>query len=349
MRPQTASARVGVLFCNLGTPDAPTAQALRRYLAEFLWDRRVVEAPRPLWWLVLHGFILRFRPRRSARAYQRIWTDEGAPLLTITRQQAAALERSLEERHNPAIKVAVGMRYGNPSIAAGLEQLRDADCEKILVLPMFPQYSASTNASILDAVSNALKTERRIPELRMIRDFHDDPGYLDALAQSIRRHWETHPRGDKLLFSFHGIPKRYAQKGDPYPGHCGQTALGVAKRLGLARDQWLVVFQSRFGPQRWLTPYADKTLEALPAQGVRHIDVICPGFSADCLETLDEMALENREVFLNAGGESYNYIPALNAHPDHITALRELVVRHTTGWIDASATETATDTSDTTF
>lgn len=332
MQQPVSTPKVGVLLCNLGTPDAPTAPAVRRYLAEFLWDKRVVETPRPLWWLVLNGVILRTRPRRSAQAYQRVWTDEGSPLLTNTRQQATALERSLEER-DLAIKVVVGMRYGNPSLAAGLEELRNAGYEKILILPMFPQYSASTNASILDAVSNALKSVRRIPELRMIRDFHDDPGYIDALAQSIRRHWETHPRGDKLLFSFHGLPERYALNGDPYPDHCGLTAREVAKRLGLNDDQWLMVFQSRFGPQRWLTPYADKTLEKMPKEGIRHVDVTCPGFSADCLETIDEMATENKEVFLNAGGETYNYIPALNAHPDFINALSELVVRHSGGWI----------------
>ncbi|MEX0732651.1 MAG: ferrochelatase [Aquisalimonadaceae bacterium] len=326
--------RVGVLLCNLGTPDAPTASALRRYLAEFLWDRRVVEAPRPLWWLVLNGIILRVRPKKSARAYQRVWTDAGSPLLVISREQAAALEADLSERLPQTVKVVVGMRYGNPSIAAGLTELQHAGCERILVLPMFPQYSGATNASVLDAVGMALRKVRKIPELRMIRDFHNDPGYLDALAQSIRRHWETHSRAQKLLFSFHGIPESYALKGDPYPEHCVHTARELATRLGLEQDAWMLVYQSRFGLQRWLTPYADKTLEALPGQGIKQVDVVCPGFSADCLETIDEMALENKEVFLEAGGEDYRYIPALNAHPDHISALGDLVVRHLGGWVE---------------
>jgi len=326
--------RLGVLVSNLGTPDAPTAPALRRYLGQFLWDKRVVETPRPIWWLVLNGIILRVRPRKSAKAYKRVWTDQGSPLLVITRAQAAALEQSLQARLSQPVKAVVGMRYGNPSIAAGLQELREHGCDKILILPMFPQYSAATNASVLDAVGDALKDVRRVPEIRMIRDFHKDPGYLDALADSIRRHWEHNPRADKLLFSFHGIPKRYAQKGDPYPGHCGQTALGVARRLGLERHEWMVVFQSRFGPQRWLMPYADKTLQALPAKGIKRVDVICPGFSADCLETVDEMGFENKEEFLEAGGEYYSYIPALNAEAGHIQALSDLVVKNMGGWVE---------------
>lgn len=325
--------RVGVLLCNLGTPDAPTAPALRRYLRQFLWDPRVVEAPRIPWWLVLNGVILPFRPRRSARNYQRIWTDAGSPLLTISRDQARALQVALDQRLNAPVTVALGMRYGSPSTASALEELHQAGCDRVLILPLFPQYSAATGASALDAVGDALKPVRRIPELRLIRDYHDHPGYLDALARSIRDHWDTHPAGDRLLFSFHGIPEEYARKGDPYPEQCAVTAREVAARLELDESRWMLVFQSRFGPRQWLTPYADKTLEALPAQGVRSVDVVCPGFSADCLETLDEMDRENREVFMAAGGDRYAYIPALNARPDHIEALADLVIRHACGWV----------------
>jgi len=325
---------VGVLLANLGTPDEPTPRALRRYLGEFLWDPRVVEVPRPIWWLVLNGIILRTRPRRSAAAYARIWTDEGSPLLTISRRQAEAVRERLAAMTGVEVPVALGMRYGRPAIGAALAELERAGCERIAVLPLYPQYSAATTGSTYDAVGAALKRRRRMPALRVIRDYHDDEAYLEALARSIREHWQTHGRGEKLLFSFHGIPKRYVKRGDPYPTQCGRTARAVAQRLGLARGEWRTTFQSRFGPQEWLKPYTDRTLQALPGEGIRRVDLVCPGFAADCLETLEENDMGNRELFLSAGGEQFNYIPCLNDRPDHAEALTGLVARELTGWLD---------------
>lgn len=326
-------ARVGVLLTNLGTPDAPTPAALRRYLGEFLWDPRVVEAPRPLWWLVLHGVILRLRPRRSAKVYRKIWTEQGSPLLAISQRQAQALQVALEDQLTQPVKVALGMRYGNPSLEQALAELEQAGIERVLVLPLYPQYSSSTTASTFDAVAALCRRRRLIPELRFVRDYHDDPGYIRALAASVLEYREEHGRGDKLLFSFHGIPKEYADKGDPYPEQCRRTAELVAASLGLAEDEWLTVFQSRFGPKEWLQPYTDKTLEALPEQGIGSVDLVCPGFAADCLETLEENALENRDLFLEAGGERFHYIPCLNDSESHIQALAEIVARQLGGWV----------------
>ena len=330
--PSGAGDTLGVLAVNLGTPDAPTPSALRRYLAQFLWDPRVVEMARLPWWLILHGIILRTRPRRSAKLYQQVWEEGGSPLFTIARAQSLALEEALNRKLDRPVKVVLGMRYGNPSIASALEELAAAGCTRIVALPLYPQYSATTTASSFDALFDELKRWRRQPELRLIADYHDQPAYLDALAASIREHWEADGRGDKLLFSFHGIPLRYAEAGDPYPEQCRATAEGVARRLELSDDQWSIAFQSRLGREEWLRPYTDETLEMWPDQGVKRVDVLCPGFSADCLETLEEIAGENRERFLEAGGERYHYIPALNERPDHIAALAELVVRHAAGW-----------------
>ncbi|MBA1146797.1 ferrochelatase [Ectothiorhodospiraceae bacterium WFHF3C12] len=334
--------KVGVLLTNLGTPDAPTAPALRKYLAEFLWDPRVVEAPRPIWWLVLNGFILRFRPRKSAEAYAKIWTEEGSPLLSIARRQAQALEPRLGEVLNRDVPVALAMRYGTPSIAQGLEALREAGCRRVLVFPLYPQYAAATGASTVDKVGEVLRRWRDMPELRFIRDYHDQPAYLDALVESIRRHWAEKGRGQLLLFSFHGIPKKYVQKGDPYPAECGQTAQAVARRLGLKREEWKTTFQSRFGPERWLKPYTDETLQALPKNGITSVDLCCPGFSADCLETLEENAMTNRDMFLDAGGEHFSYIPCLNDDPRHIDALARIAAQHLKGWLETAGSR-ATD------
>lgn len=343
MKPATAGAFThdqpactGVLLTNLGTPDAPTPQALRRYLAEFLWDSRVVEIPRPLWWLILHGVILRTRPARSAHKYQTIWTPEGSPLLAISRRQAVALAATLTERCPGSIRVALGMRYGNPSIAAALAELRAAGAQRLLVLPLYPQYSAATTASTFDAVATELRTWRWLPELRFVAQYHDDPGYLAALAAHMSADRAELP-GERLLFSFHGLPKRNLLAGDPYHCQCHKTARLVAERLGLAPKQWAVAFQSRFGRAEWLQPYTSVLLADWAKAGVKSVDVVCPGFAADCLETLEEIALENRQTFLDAGGERYRYLPALNDAPEHIAALIGLIERHTAGWPEFSA------------
>lgn len=322
----------GILITNLGTPDEPTRDALQRYLSEFLSDPRVVDTPRLLWWLILHGVILRLRPQRSARAYQKIWTEQGSPLRAISERQAHALQAELKRQFKGPVVVALGMRYGNPSIRAALEHLRAANARRVLLFPLYPQYSASTTASTFDAVADVLKTWRWLPELRMINHYHDDVGYTKALADSIREAWRGHPRPERLLFSFHGIPKRYLLLGDPYHCECHKTARLVAEQLKLPDNDWQVAFQSRFGREEWLKPYTDHTLRDWGKSGVKSIDVICPGFSADCLETLEEIAMENRDNFIKAGGLNYHYIPALNDGSDHIQALANLVVRHTQAW-----------------
>ena len=323
----------GILLTNLGTPAAPTAAAIRRYLAEFLWDPRVVERPRWLWWLVLHGIILRLRPRRAAKAYAEIWTDEGSPLLHISQQQTTLLQPALQALFTGPVKVALAMRYGEPSIAAGLQRLRAAGARRILVLPLYPQYSATTTASTLDAVTRELQQWRWVPELRFVNHYHDHPAYIRAVANSIQAAWQTSGRPDKLLFSFHGLPQRYLHAGDPYFCECHKTARLVAEHLQLDAAQWQTTFQSRFGPEPWLQPYTDHTLENLGKQGVQHVQVICPGFAADCLETLEEINLQNRAIFLTAGGKTFHYIPALNTAPDHIQLLTELVQQHASDWL----------------
>lgn len=326
----------GVLLANLGTPDAPTPTALRRYLAEFLWDSRVVEIPRLPWWLILHGIVLRLRPAQSARKYQRIWTPEGSPLLAIGRRQAAAVAAALAERHPGPVRVALGMRYGNPSIAAALAELRAAGARRLLVLPLYPQYSATTVASTFDAIAAELRTWRWLPELRVVTHYHDDPGYLNALADSIRTARSEQP-GERLLFSFHGLPKRNLLAGDPYHCQCQQTARLVAERMDLQPEQWAIAFQSRFGRAEWLRPYTSALLAGWAKTGVKSVDVICPGFAADCLETLEEIAIENQRIFLEAGGKRYRYIPALNDTPTHVDVLAELIGRHAAGWPEFSA------------
>ncbi|MEJ2592138.1 MAG: ferrochelatase [Candidatus Thiodiazotropha sp.] len=321
---------LGILLVNLGTPDAPTTPAVRRYLAEFLSDPRIVALPRWLWRIILHGIVLRVRPRRSAVGYRAIWTDEA-----ISRRQAAALEQALSPRLGGQVSFALGMRYGNPSIADALEGLRKRNVQRLLVLPLYPQYSATTTGSIFDAVTATLQRWRRIPEIRFIHRYHDDPAYLDVLSRSIREFRQREGAARKLLFSFHGIPRDYYEAGDPYPDECQATARGVVERLGLASDQWLVSFQSRFGAQEWMKPYTSDILKQWGGEGIDSVQVVCPAFSADCLETLEEISEENREVFLHAGGHSYAYIPALNDRPDHIAMLADLIVRHLGGWPEA--------------
>ena len=327
----------GVLLTNLGTPDAPTPAALRRYLGEFLADPRVIEAPRLIWWFALHGVILRIRPRRAAHAYSKVWTNEGSPLMAISRRQAVALQQSLEQRFKGPVRVALGMRYGNPSIAAALAELRQAGARRLLVLPLYPQYSATTTASTFDAVAAVLKTWRQQPELRFINHYHDNHGYIRALADSVHAYWAEHGEPERLMFSFHGLPKRYLLAGDPYHCECHKTARLVAEQLGLPVERWMLTFQSRFGREEWLKPYCDHTLREWGAAGVKRVDVLCPGFPADCLETLEEIEQQNREIFVKAGGGEYHYIPALNDSAGHINMLSELVLQHSQGWPETTA------------
>ncbi len=326
------AAQMGILLVNLGTPDAPDRASVRRFLKEFLWDPRVVEVPRPIWWLALNGIILNTRPSRSAKAYQKVWTEQGSPLMVISQQQRDALAEAMGRRFGCNVPIALGMRYGSPSIKSALEELRDAGVRQILVMPLYPQYSATTTASIFDAVTEELRHWRWLPELRFINHYHDNPAYIAALADSVRQHRAEFGTADRLLMSFHGIPEEYFHKGDPYHCECQKTGRLLAESLNLAADQWQLSFQSRLGPKQWLHPYTDHTLEALAKDGVKSVQVMCPGFSADCLETLEEIAMENRDVFLEAGGERYEYIPCLNADAAHIEMLASLVEQHMQGW-----------------
>jgi ferrochelatase len=326
------SERLGVLVTNLGTPDAPTTSALRRYLGEFLWDPRVVEVPRPLWWLILHGVILRIRPSRSAKAYAGVWQPEGSPLLPHTADQASAISEALKARYGDNVVVEFAMRYGNPSVASALDEMQRQGVRKMLVLPLYPQYSASTSASTFDAIAQDFAKRRWLPDFRFISHYHDFPPYIEAMAELIEAHWTDHGRKQKLMLSYHGVPKKYLTKGDPYHCECHKTSRLLADALGLGADEWMTTFQSRFGREEWLNPYTDETLKALPGQGVKSVQIFCPGFSADCLETIEEIGEENREYFEHAGGERYEYISALNDRPEHISALADLVQLNMSGW-----------------
>ena len=325
--------RLGVLLVNLGSPNNPTEKAVRRYLAEFLWDPRVVEMPRPLWWLILHGYILRFRPRHSAAMYKKIWTEDGSPLISISRQQAQKVEKKLHSKIRGNVLVDIAMRYGKPNIKGALRGLRMAGAKRFLIVPMYPQYSSTTTASVFDAVTSELQTWRWLPDMRFINSYHDQPAYIDALAKSIISYWAVRERKpEMLIFSFHGIPKKFVENGDPYFCQCQKTARLVADKLLLKDSKWKVTFQSRVGKEEWLRPYTDNTMKQLAHQGVKSIDVVCPGFSADCLETLEEINIENREIFLSRGGVDFDYIPCLNANEAHINSLCELITQHSFGW-----------------
>lgn len=328
---------VGVLLANLGTPDAPDTPSLRRYLREFLLDPRVIELPRLTWWLILHLFILTTRPKQSAELYKKIWWKEGSPLLVLSNRQAAALEETLRREVGTPVHVAVGMRYGNPSIGSVLRELAGKGCRRLLILPLYPQYAAATTGSTFDAVADELKTWRWVPEVRFLNHYHDDAAYIRALAQSIRDAWADEAPAEKLLFSFHGIPKRYFLAGDPYYCQCQKLARLTAGELGLPKERWEVSFQSLFGKEEWIKPYTDKTIAGMAKSGTRSLDVVCPGFSADCLETLEEIDGLNREIFLHNGGGRYRYVPALNDRPDHIQALAGLVLRNLQGWVEPTA------------
>ncbi len=325
--PEACADKCGVLLVNLGTPDAPTPEALKRYLKEFLSDERVVDLPRWSWLPILHLVILRTRPKRSAELYQKIWTDRGSPLLVTTEDQATALSERLSQHNCGDVPVAFGMRYGTPSIEAGIAALRDVGCDRVVVLPAFPQYSIATTLSVEDVLTAVQSRLDHCPKIEMIGDYHDQPGYIAALANSVKESWQQHGRGERLLISFHGTPVRYRdEKGDPYFGQCETTARLLAGALGLTDDEWTLAFQSRFGPEEWLQPYTDHTLDGWGRDGIKTVDVICPGFAADCLETLEEIAIGCAESFIEEGGERLNYIPALNARPDHIAALADVVV-----------------------
>ncbi len=328
-------ARPGVLLVNLGTPDEPTAAALRRYLREFLSDPRVVEIPRPLWLPILHGIILRTRPKRSAQKYAAIWTPQGSPLRVYTARQAKLLMGHLGERVRVPISVEYGMRYGEPSIAAGLEKLRAAHCDRILLLPLYPQYAASTTATGFDAAVRVLAGWRNQPALRTVKHYHDHPGYVGALAGNVRSFWMKHGRPDKLVMSFHGVPKFSLERGDPYHCECQKTARLLAEALELKPSDYLLTFQSRFGRTEWLQPYTAATLASLPKQGVQRVHVVCPGFVADCLETLEEIGIEGKKTFLSAGGKEYELIPCLNDRDDWIAALADIALENLHGWLTA--------------
>ncbi len=320
-----------VLLCNLGTPDAPTPSALRRYLAEFLGDQRVVEIPKPIWWLILHGIILRLRPAKSAAKYASIWTDQGSPLKVWTERQAQSLQSWFKQK-GQQVQVRYAMRYGAQSIASQLNELKAQGATKVLILPAYPQYSGTTTASVFDAVYHWAGKVRYIPELRFVNHYHDDAGYIQSLANSIRAHWQTHGQPEQLVMSFHGVPERTLHLGDPYHCECHKTGRLLAQALGLQKNQYTLTFQSRFGKAKWLQPYTEPTVIQLAEQGVKRIDVVCPGFTSDCLETLEEIAQEVREAFVHAGGETFHYIPCLNDNADWVAALGAVAQQHLGGW-----------------
>ena len=324
--------KIGILITNLGTPDEPTPKALKRYLKQFLSDPRVVEVPRVLWWLILNGVILQFRPRRSAKAYASVFTDQGSPLLFHTQAQRDAIALQLQQDGMTDVVVEFAMRYGNPSFDSVLDNMFAQGVRKLLVLPLYPQYSASTSASSFDELARNFMRRRWLPDLRFVSHYPDYPPFIAAAAEKIRQHWQQHGKADKLILSYHGIPKRYLLNGDPYHCECYKTSRLIAEQLELSQEEYVTTFQSRFGREEWLKPYTDDTLKALPAQGVKSVQVFCPGFSADCLETIEEIGEENRDYFLHAGGERYEYISALNAEPPHIDALCQLIKANLHGW-----------------
>lgn len=327
---------LGVLLVNLGTPDAATTSAVRRYLKQFLSDPRVVEFPRLPWWLILHGYILRTRPARSAKAYASIWTDEGSPLLVHSQHIAAGVQDKLSARLAGAVNVELGMTYGNPSIESALQNLHDKCARRIIVLPLYPQYSNTTTGTVFDSVTRSLARRRWIPELHMINHYHDAAGYVAALAASIREHWDRHGRGERLLMSFHGVPHRTLENGDPYHCQCRKTGRLVADALELSADEWALSFQSRVGREEWLRPYTDETLQDWGGKNTGRVDVVCPGFAADCLETLEEIALLNATLYRQAGGGELNYIAALNDRADHVSFLSGMIEKQVGGWPEAS-------------
>ncbi len=330
--------KLGVLMINLGTPDAPETPEVRRYLAQFLSDPRIIELPRWLWKTILHGIILRVRPAKSAEAYKEVWSEtDGSPLLSISKKQQAALQKELSARYGDDVVVGLGMRYGTPSVDDALTELEQHNVRRLLIIPMYPQYSGTTTASVFDEVANRLQRTRWLPELRFINQWCDEPGYIKVLANSVKKYWAENGKNDLLVTSYHGIPKRYLLNGDPYHCLCHKTTRLLAEELAIDPSKTKVVFQSRVGKEEWLQPYCDETMKRLPKDGVTKIDVISPAFAADCLETIEEIEGENREYFMENGGESFNYIPCLNDDAEHMQFMADLVGKHIQGWPEADA------------
>ena len=324
--------RTGILLTNLGTPDEPNSRALKPYLREFLSDPRVIEIPKILWQIILNGIILQIRPRKSAKTYQSIWTEEGSPLLTISKKQLDKVQKKLKPEFPNTIFI-LAMRYGNPSIHKALKEFQQNNVRRILVLPLYPQYCAATTASTFDAITSILQKWRWIPELRFINQYFEEENYIKAISNSIEDFWKKNKKPQKIVFSYHGIPKSYHIKGDPYHCFCLKTTRLIKEYMNLRDDEVITTFQSRFGKQEWLKPYTSETLKSLPKEGIKKINIISPGFSADCLETLEELKIENREYFEEAGGEEYHYIPCLNDSPNHINMIADLIKKHSQGWI----------------
>jgi ferrochelatase len=327
-----AVSRSAIVLVNLGTPDEPTRSKVRTYLKQFLSDPRVVEIPARIWWFILHLFILPFRSGQSAAKYRTIWTREGSPLRVFTAQQAVKLQAMLKERGHHDVQVAMAMRYGSPALPDVLDRLKEEGVDRIAILPAYPQYSGTTTASIWDAVFNHYKHVRNIPELRLVKHYHDHEAYIEALRANVQAHWDAHGRGQKLVLSFHGTPKRTLELGDPYFCECQKTGRLLAAALGLGPDEYLVTFQSRFGKAEWLQPYTAPTVQELARAGIERIDVMCPGFTSDCLETLEEISMEVRHDFETAGGKEFHYIPCLNASPAWIAGMAEIAEQHLIGW-----------------
>ncbi|CAN1507491.1 MAG: ferrochelatase [Sulfuritalea sp.] len=327
--------KVGILVANLGTPDAPTAKALRPYLRQFLSDTRVVEIPKAIWWFILNGIILVIRPKKSAEKYAQVWTKEGSPLLVHAQKQATLLRGFLGQKIKSPFAVELGMSYGNPSMESAIAKLKAQHCDRILVFPLYPQYAASSTASAMDAVFRVLLKTRNQPAIRSIRNYNDHPAYIAALASSVREHWQANCKPNKLVISFHGVPKVHLTSGDPYHCQCHKTGRLLAEALDLTKDEYMVAFQSRFGKQEWLKPYLANTLTALGQAKTKRIDVICPGFSSDCLETLEEIAIEGKHIFQSNGGGDYHYIPALNENEAWIHAMTSIALENLQGWVTA--------------
>ena len=322
---------LGVLITNLGTPDRPRTKELRTYLKEFLSDPRVIEVPKLFWQLILRTIILNLRPKKVAKLYKSIWKKEGGPLLVMLEKQKKGIIKILKNKKKN-VKIEIGMRYGNPSIKLGLEKLRKQKCRRILILPLYPQYCAATTGSTFDRVTEVLRKWRWIPEVRFINNYFEEPLYLDCLIKSIKDSWQKFGKSQKLIFSYHGVPKKYLLKGDPYHCFCQKTTRLVVEKMKLKKKEYMTTFQSRFGPDEWLQPYTDKTLENLPSENIKKIHIISPGFSSDCLETLEELEVENKEIFMSSGGKKFNYIKCLNDNPQHLNMLALLILNHLKGW-----------------